>query len=111
MSIELLVETPGPEPRRLVPIIPRDLFDSHWMPAAERLGLAWVPMMRTGFLIVPEELGHIREELLYLHADIFSSASRANDRDAQLTAADAVLRLLAELEASTQEPGWSSYIG
>jgi hypothetical protein len=111
VAIELLVENAEAASKRLVPIVSRDLFEAHWRPAAARLGLAWIPMMATGFSIVAEELPDIGEELRQLHAELVRSASAGVDREDHETAADGVLRLLTELDDLERERDWSAYVG
>lgn len=68
MPIEFLLKTSDDRPGRLVTVVSRRTFEQVWRPVAERLALAWVPMMSTGFTVLPEDIPAILDELAQLEA-------------------------------------------
>lgn len=108
MSIELMIQPKGhgPEMARTVPIATHAMFDLYWAPAAQTLGLSWVPLFRTGVPVNADDIADIVEELLALRRAIEISAS--GDDGVVLPRID---RLLSELRSTGHDPDVDLYIG
>lgn len=46
-----------------VPVATEDFFEKYWKPAAEVLGLIWIPLFQFGLDITAEDMGSINTEL------------------------------------------------
>ena len=111
MPIELLLEGPDDGPGRLVSIVSRDAFDVAWRPIADRLGLGWVTMMRTGFTVRSDDVPAILEELRRLDRalrDVPPALAGARSIGGR---GEPVARLMAALRALSKSPGASAYLG
>lgn len=94
MSVALLV-TPrrgNSEASRLVPVATQDMFTTIWKPAAERLGLRWIPLFEGGTTVERDDLPDVLRELGVLRNWCVSSDS------ARELILGRIERLIAELQ-------------
>ncbi|MGK3993526.1 hypothetical protein [Sorangium sp. So ce1024] len=77
MSVVLMTTSRQGDTRsnRLVPVAAQSTFKELWIPAAEVLGLQWVPMFETGFPVERSDLPDVIRELEALRAWCVSSES------------------------------------
>ncbi|AGP38702.1 hypothetical protein BE04_31845 [Sorangium cellulosum] len=77
MSVVLMTTSRQGDTRwnRLVPVAAQSTFKELWIPAAEALGLQWVPLFEAGFPLERSDLPDVIRELEALRAWCVSSES------------------------------------
>ncbi|KYF90516.1 hypothetical protein BE20_05740 [Sorangium cellulosum] len=77
MSVVLMTTSRQGDTRsnRLVPVAAQATFKEFWVPAAEALGLQWVPLFETGVPVERSDLPDVIRELEALRAWCVSSES------------------------------------
>jgi hypothetical protein len=112
MGIDLLLKrTSDDESSPLVPIISREMFNHCWRPIAQRLGLAWVEQMETGFGLIPEDIPSIRQDLDELRRALETSPPPKVHPSDVAYALERVARLVGKLDALERSPVHSAYLG
>jgi hypothetical protein len=56
-----------------LPVATEAIFSAHWLPAAERLGLVWMPLFQSGTTVAIEDIPTVRAEFEQLR-DYFARA-------------------------------------
>lgn len=109
MSISAFVPDPvnGFERQFHIPVAAEAFFAEYWEPAAEQLGLQWVPLFSTGINITKEDLPAVLDELARLKE--WASNQSGGERIAKL--ASRIELLQAELPKALERDGAVVYIG
>jgi hypothetical protein len=109
MSISAFVPDPvnGFERQFHIPVAAEAFFAEYWEPAAEQLGLQWVPLFSTGIDITKEDLPAVLDELARLKE--WASNQPGGERIAKL--ASRIELLQAELPKALERDGAVVYIG
>ena len=89
----------------------RETFDALWHPVAERLQLAWVPMMGTGFTVLPHDIPAILEELDRLDRALRTHPPKGVPASQVQLAVERVDHLRTQLKALTATPDVDAYLG
>lgn len=66
MSVGLFVEFQSDRRDLYVPIATEEVYSKYWIGTGERLGLRWIPLFDTGFVLEKEDVLEVLEELVYL---------------------------------------------
>lgn len=103
MSVALLLKNSSSDDTRLYPIATQERFVRVWMPAIEELGLEWVGLAETGFLITIKNHPEVVSELRRLRA-WFEARHDAHS-------VERLDRALPELEAFRFEAGSNAFLG
>jgi hypothetical protein len=109
MSISAFIPEPVNDFERQfnVPVAAESFFSECWEPAAETLGLKWVPVFSTGIDVMKEDLPAVLDELARLKQWALSQAG--GERMAKL--ASRIELLQTELPKALQREGAVVYIG
>ncbi|MBO7745883.1 hypothetical protein I8J29_16870 [Paenibacillus sp. MWE-103] len=109
MSISAFIPEPGSDAERLfhVPVATEAFFEDCWEPAAEELGLRWVPLFATGVELTKADVPEVLGELGRLRA----WAERALDGDRLALLLARLGRLTEELPGAFEREGAVVYIG
>ncbi|MDF2659871.1 MAG: hypothetical protein K0Q94_2662 [Paenibacillus sp.] len=109
MSISAFIPEPVNDYERQynVPVAAEAFFAECWEPAAEALGLRWVPLFSTGIDVMKEDLPAVLDELARLKQWALSEAGE--ERMAKL--ASRIELLESELPKALQRDGAVVYIG
>ncbi|MFE5317676.1 hypothetical protein ACFQ88_03095 [Paenibacillus sp. NPDC056579] len=109
MSISAFIPEPADELERQfhVPVAAEAFFAECWEPAAEALGLKWVPVFSTGIEIMKEDLPDVLDELNRLKE--WAMDQPGGERMEKLTMR--IELLLTELPKALQRDGAIVYIG
>jgi len=109
VSISAFIPEPANDFERQfhVPLAAETFFAECWEPAAETLGLKWVPIFSTGIEIMKEDLPEVLEELNRLKQWALSQAG--GERMEKL--ANRIEILQSELPKMLQRDGAVVYIG
>ncbi|MEF3313715.1 hypothetical protein PV433_33020 [Paenibacillus sp. GYB004] len=109
MSISAFVPDPvnGFERQFHIPVAAEAFFAEYWEPAAEQLGLQWVPLFSTGIDITKEDLPAVLDELARLKE--WALNQPGGERIAKL--ASRIELLQAELPKALERDGAVVYIG
>ncbi|TNJ67739.1 hypothetical protein FE784_03010 [Paenibacillus hemerocallicola] len=109
MSISAFIPDPTNDFERQynVPVAAEAFFAECWEPAAEALGLKWVPLFSTGIDVMREDLPAVLDELARLKQWALSQGGE--ERTAKL--ASRIELLLTELPKALQRDGVVVYIG
>lgn len=109
MSISAFMPEPTGDYEKLfnVPVATEAFFGECWEPAAETLGLRWVPLFASGIDVTKADLPEVLEELAKLRQ--WAARGLAGDRLALMLAR--LDRLVAELPKALERDGAVVYIG
>ncbi|WP_409340629.1 hypothetical protein [Paenibacillus sp. MBLB4367] len=109
MSISAFIPDPvdGFEKQFHVPVAAEAFFAECWEPAAEALGLQWVPLFSTGIDVMKEDLPAVLDELARLKE--WALSQTGGERMEKL--ASRVQLLQTELPKALQRDGAVVYIG
>ncbi|NBD23684.1 hypothetical protein [Paenibacillus glycinis] len=109
MSISAFMPEPSGEYEKLfnVPVATEAFFGECWEPAAEALGLRWVPLFAPGIEVTKADLPDVLEEL----AKLKQWAARGLDGDRQALMLARLDRLAEELPKALERDGAVVYIG
>jgi hypothetical protein len=100
MSVALLIKDTKDDAERLVPVATQQIFLSKWMPGAAELGLEWIDLMETGFVITAENRDEVVAEL-----------GRLRGRMSDPNEIERLDRLVRELSALRFDLGATAFIG
>ncbi|UUZ90133.1 hypothetical protein LJK87_29630 [Paenibacillus sp. P25] len=109
MSISAFIPEPADDLERQfhIPVSTEAFFAECWEPAAEELGLRWVPVFSTGIEITKEDLPEVLGELNRLKE--WALEQSGGERMKQLVSR--IDLLLAESPRALQRDGTAVYIG
>lgn len=95
MSVAIVVSFKSPDRAPLyVPVATEALFSNAWLPAAERLGLSWVPRFELGADVPPADLPAVRAEI----ARVRAALAHRRDAPSLLPRVDSILDALADID-------------
>jgi hypothetical protein len=78
MSVAILIEFKEPARQELyIPVATQGAYSSEWVPAAEALGLTWLPLFLEGTTVSVDDLPTIMEELQRLRALLGGDPAKA----------------------------------
>lgn len=84
MSIAVVITTGNPGTgATYLPVATGEIFSVHWLPAAARLGLVWIPLFQSGTSVPIEDFPAVRVEFEQMR-DYFAAAPVGAPMIAQL---------------------------
>jgi hypothetical protein len=109
MSVALYLKKADDGEDRVVPISTERVFEDYWQPAAQKLGLKWVPLFQTGLPIESEDIPPVLDELGQLKAEF--DRTRPGSADVSDYVRERLDRLIAELSELANNGRSEVYIG
>jgi len=99
MSIGLLVSYHDTRREdRWIPIASEDSFGHHWKPICAELNLRWIPRFQSGWMLSPQDLPYILDELGRLHRYLSCGQTHAEIRPRLMARINALIRELTEIQ-------------
>jgi len=95
VSVAILIQLRSPERSPiLLPLATEGVFARYWLPAADRLGLRWMPRFESGATVSLAELPEVLAELAAVRADFARTAAPAS----VMERVDYLIRALGEVD-------------
>jgi hypothetical protein len=78
MSVAILIGFKAPDRQEhYIPVATQGVYSTEWVPLAEKLGLRWLPLFRTGIPVDVEDLPAVLEEIRRLRTALEGDPKKA----------------------------------